>query len=823
LNGVGDCVEIHDSLPWLGGDSEEGLFDSIEKVWSEVGERIRVYRVPDTVDFGRLAKAAQYVRAISTEQSAPIRCTFLLEEDRLPNSLKQQALEITLGPLNQVEVKDQIGGLLGRTALPDELVHWLTEASGGMPGRVVALVLGLVRAGALQRTHGTWQFHEIVDLESLLDHIPDSHWGAAWDGLTAKERSIITTLALVPRGLTRDRIATAVSEDVPELHTLASLGWITEGEDDQWRLASQEVARLAETQLAQRQWGDFEEHLLANVLDDLEPEERARLRALRAGSVEDLEEGLRASEALTREGKHREAIRLARNSRSGAERMGIQALRERASLIAAYALQRIGKDGEAETELGDQPFARGNGTRDLLLGVIARTQGDHVRARIHLERAAAETSDDLKVIMSAHTELAEMDWRYGDRQTKEMAIERLKNALKTSQRSVGVDNERAGLSYQLGSALILTGDREGAGRVLRESLQASPNDYWSMRLANALATAEYYLGRFDSALTWMDEAWSRAERGGIDSFKARILSNRAGVFYGLGRFQDAVTTHRLSGKWARRTANPFELSAACVGAAANLMMLAEYEEAIAEAEEGRKISVEIDNRYQAAKSLELIALAHFGIGDYDAAQAAAESTITQMAAFGESDVTPRLYWLLGRIARYQGDSEASSLLQRAQEALEKSRDWEDLPGVQIELELVRAGKGDADTAVRRLGEIAAEAETNGALMNLLAGALAIGEIIVQRGVDNEVYRDLLSRALARAQSAGAAEIAWQLNYFLGVLSLNKGDTRSGSTRLGQALRGFREVADRLNPTNRAFYLRTPHGAGLLAKVSASKG
>jgi len=164
-----------------------------------------------------------------------------------------------------------------------------------------------------------------------------------------------------------------------------------------------------------------------------------------------------------------------------------------------------------------------------------------------------------------------------------------------------------------------------------------------------------------------------------------------------------------------------------------------------------------------------------------------------------------------------------SLLQRAQEALEKSRDWEDLPGVQIELELVRAGKGDTDTAVRRLGQIATEAESNGALMNLLAGALAIGEIIVQRSVDNEVYRELLSRALARAQSAGAAEIAWQLNYFLGVLSLNKADTRSGSTRLGQALRGFREVADRLNPTNRAFYLRTPHGAGLLAKVSASKG
>ena len=823
LNGVGDSVQVHDSLPWLGGDSEEGLFDSIEKIWTEAGEKTHIYRVPDTVDFGRLAKAAQYEIALSAEQTTHIRCLFLLEEDRLPDSLKHQALEVMLGPLDEGNVKAQVSGLLGKTALPDELVHWLTKATGGMPGRVVALVLGLVRAGALQRTDGRWHFHEIADLESLLDHIPDSHWGAAWEGLTAKERSIITTLALVPRGLPRDRIAAAMAEDVPELHTLASLGWIAGGEDDQWRLASQEVARIAEGRLAQRQWGHFEERLLAIVWGDLEPEERARLRALRAGSVEDLEEGLHASEALAREGKHREAIRLARNSRAGAERMGIQALRERASLIIADALHRIGKDGEAESELGGEPFMEQNGTRELLLGVIARAQGDHARARIHLERAASETSDDLKVIMSAQTELAEMDWRYGDRQTKEVAIDRLRNALRTSEQSMGVENERAGLSYQLGSALILTGDREGAGTVLREGLQAKPNDYWSMRLANALATAEYYLGRFDSALSWMDEAWSRAERGGIDSFKARILSNRAGVFYGLGRFQDAVNTHKLSGKWARRTANPFELSAACVGAAANLMMLAEYEEAIAEAEEGKKISIEIENRYQAAKSLELIALARFGMGDYVAAQTTAESTIAQMSAFGETDVTPRLYWLLGRIARYQGNSEAGSLLQQAQEMLEKSRDWEDLPGVQIELELVGAGKGDADAALSRLEEIAVEAENTGALMNLLAGALAIGEIVVQRGVDDQEYRELLSRALGRAQNAGAAEIAWQLNYFLGILSLNKGDTRSGSTRLGQALRGFREVADRLNPTNRTFYLKTPHGAGLLARMSASRG
>jgi tetratricopeptide (TPR) repeat protein len=684
--------------------------------------------------------------------------------------------------------------------------------------------LGLVRAGALRRQDGKWHFHEIADLESLLDHVPDDHWDAAWEGLTPKEKSIINILALVPRGIRRPRISAVLSDEAPELHELASRGWIVQGKEDEWRLASQEVGRVAESHLAEHPWGSLEERVLASVSEDLEPEERAFLHALRGRGVEDLEDGLWASEALAERGKHRDAIKLARKCISLAELVGNRTLLERASLIAADALHRLGNDDDAEALLSTQ-HADGNASRDLLLGVIARAKGDHDTARGHLEHAAAaaESNEDRRVIISAHAEMAEIDWRYGDRQTKELAIGRVRDALRRSQEWSGVENERAGLSYQLGSALILTGDREGAGKVLREGLAATPSDYWAMRLANALATSEYYLGRFESALSWMDESWSRAERGGIDSFKARILSNRAGIFYGQGRFQDAVDTHRLSGKWAKRTGNPFELSAACVGAAANLMMLAEYEEAIAEAQRARDISIEIGNQYQAAKSLELCALSRFGMGDYDGALETAESTIRQMSSFGDSDVTPRLYWLLGRGARYRNDDNASALLQRAQQALEVSRDWEDLPGVQIELELVRASKGKADAALRRLLEIVLDAEGSGALMNLLAGALAIGEILIQGGVDHEECRNVLSRALSRAQSAGAAEIAWQLNYFLGVLALNKGDTRNGSTRLGQALRGFREVADRLSPTNRAFYLRTPHGAGLLARVSASKG
>jgi tetratricopeptide (TPR) repeat protein len=678
----------------------------------------------------------------------------------------------------------------------------------------------------LQRHHGTWQFHEIADLDTLLDHIPDTKWSAEWTTFNDQERALVGLLRLVPRGLRKEHIEAALSQEPADLHELTLRGWIMQTDQGLWRVASPEAARAAVPNGGTVSWGPVQDRLFAAVSAELEREEVGFLRALRAESVEDLEEGLWVIGREAALGRHKEAGILAEHCRRRAQALDDRSLFERTSLALATALHRVGSDREAKEVLGTSDFEINNALREHLLGVIARAQGDHSRARGHLARAvdAAEAGSDARTALSSHAELAEIDWRYGDRQTKSLSIGRVRQALSRSQQWTGVEEERAGLSYQLGSALILTGEREQAREVLEDALATKPGDYWCMRLANALATAEYYLGRFESALRWMDEAWRRAENGGIDSFKARILSNRAGIYYGVGRFQDAVAMHRLSGTWARRTGNLFECSAACSGAAANLMMIAEYEKAIVAADEAKEISIQIGNEYQTAKSMELSALIRFFIGDYESARSTAEDAIARMSSFGESDVSPRLDWLLARLMRHGGNTDAARvLLARAEQALGLSRDWEDLPGVQIELELIRARDGDTDGALERILGISREANRSRALANLLGSAVAIGEILVERGINHIECREVMSLALSRAQTAGAAEAAWQLNYLLGILFVKDGDARSGSARLGQALRGFREVADRLSPVNRSFYLRTPHGAGLLASFSASKG
>ncbi len=61
--------------------------------------------------------------------------------------------------------------------------------------------------------------------------------------------------------------------------------------------------------------------------------------------------------------------------------------------------------------------------------------------------------------------------------------------------------ERAALSYQFGSALVLSGEREQAREFLTQALELEPGDYWRMRIANALASATYYLGDFEEVWT----------------------------------------------------------------------------------------------------------------------------------------------------------------------------------------------------------------------------------------------------------------------------------------------------------------------------------
>jgi hypothetical protein len=314
----------------------------------------------------------------------------------------------------------------------------------------------------------------------------------------------------------------------------------------------------------------------------------------------------------------------------------------------------------------------------------------------------------------------------------------------------------------------------------------------------------------------MREAWGRAERGGFDTFKARIMSNRAGITYAVGGFRKAVDYHETASIWARRTGSRFEFIAACQGAAVNQMLLAEYEGAIAHLHDGSVAAREMGSEYHIVKSIDLEALVEYYVGNWPRSAELTEEAARENARIGQSDISPRIDLMRGRLARVAGDLVRSGEFLRSAEAvLTETKDWEDLPGVQIELELLQTGK-HPESAIASILRIAAGSP---ALTIQLAAGLAISEIVVDRVVDDREGGDYLTLILGRADEAGAMEAVWRINFALGEIAARRGDRKGAATRLAQALRGFRQIADKLSAERRALYLGTPHARHLLARVA----
>ena len=470
-----------------------------------------------------------------------------------------------------------------------------------------------------------------------------------------------------------------------------------------------------------------------------------------------------------------------------------------------------------------RPSTSNSAQRSHLLGRITQARGRVSEARAFLNSAIdlAEAGKDPTTFMRAHADLAELDWRYGDEATRAASMERVRSVLMGSIAYKDLKEERAALSYQFGSALILSGEREQAREFLTKALELEPGDYWRMRIANALASATYYLGDFEKGLDWLNEAWRCAERAGIDAFKARILSNRAGLLYGLGRFKDSVEGHELSAQWARRTGNAFEFQAARVGGASSLIFIGRYEQSINWAREAFESAKRLQSSHDFTKALEIEALAYFYIGDYEESQRILLDALQRTEGQGFSEVVPRLHWLGAKLGLETGDlGSAERYLALAEEELRRTKDWEDLPGVQIEAQLVRFRKGDSGFSLSEVRRLTAEADRSRALIVFLHGAIVIGEVVVARGVNDGEFRDLLLDALARAEGSGTAEVSWRLSYALGEIASRRADTRDASARFAHAVRRMTEVADRLTPDHRRFYLKTAHARRLLERATA---
>jgi len=777
-------------------------------------------------------KLARYLSAVALERK--IGLPILIVQTGSAPELQPQSFELTvaLKPFDAKEVSQAIHGLLGAARIESELEEIFAERSSGLPHQVTSGLLNLVGKGILVRRGGEWRFLEREQIRSLDFASARDNLGGQWTTLSPAQRELLMSLAIVVAGLPTPAVAALFDQGEAlaraQLDGLAIRGWALERLGS-WRLSSlaviDDVLALMtppERQLVARR-------ITSRITEMLDEESKADVRAQASD-----DHAIQLTAARLAQG--RRDFRLAEQRAYRAEswaRAGnaVEGVRE-AILVRAEALHRLGRDREAKTlllepeiwEVGsalssvDQNHSKVLGRVHLALGEL-----DEARANFESVIGGAHGADPTTTVLNAHADLAEIEWRHGAGPERERCIARLRLILGETVGRKDLADARAGLLYQLGSALIETGRREEARDVLEEGLREQCGPYWRMRIRNALATAVYYLGDFERTLALLGDAWKEAEVGGFDSFKARILSNRAGLFYGMGRFSDAVEHHGLSAMWARRTGSIFEFNAASLGASINLSLLAKYELAIDRARDAWNAAAALPNPHDMAKALEMEAFALHQLGDDEAAMPIVRKAAGELAERGFDDVQPRLDWLEARIEARAGNLDrAKALLEKAEAVLLETKDWEDLPGVQIELDRLAWRQKTPDATWVRICLTTAKAIKDRALVVALRGALVLSEILADREIDDGDLMQLAQHGLSLAQSSGAREYVWRISAGIGHSALRSGEREAAQQRLGHSVRVLRGIAGELSEGRRRRYLGTPHAQALLRLLEVSR-
>lgn len=827
-------IQIRQSLGVADGEGRGSLASIAEELCALASDDPTVvWAVPPSDDVDSVCQAfrpiARYLWALSLERGKRRGVLLVALTTVSINRLDSFEKELALPPFALTDTRAFANGFLGDSRFEEPLVSRIHEISGGNGSALNATILSLIRQRVITRRENCWFFRENQQIQSI--EIPGllDRWSSAWNQLSEDEKQVLVTLELLPSGIPSSRGGlTSEGSHLEVCGKLLAKGWIRLS-GSRAKISSEGIRAVVRGRAGE----PLRQRSALSLLDlsdgSLSREERADLALAYRPNSAALREGLWASEEAARRGDYRRAgSRLERCLGIVTETMDLRVARE-VSLMLSEILHKAGDDKRAEFYLREQfpwetepdtgPLAA---SREYQLGVIFASLGRLDEAGVRFSSAIdlARENPDPVLLLRSHAGLAEIEWQHRGGETRRVAIERIRKILGLYGNTPGIDDELASLTYGLGAALVRIGERAEATRILTSGLQFKCKDYWRMRICNALSTAAFYSSKVPESLDWITEAWNIAERSGYDSFKARILSNRGGILYALGRFREAVDQHALSSRWAVRMGSAFEFVAACSGAAINQILLAEYVEAIAMARHARATAEALNDLGQMAKAMELEALTLYHIGSYTAAETLARNGQQIVNDYGSLEVKPRLDWLLARIASIQGDPEAGrSFLARAERALLETLDWEDLPGVQIEMQRLNS-KVDPNAAIKAIISLIQNAESQGLVLIQIHGGVGLAEIITESpGIHSVgVLVPTMERILAYAETAGALEAAWKLSYALGLLASQRGEVKAAHSRSTHALRIIREIAGRLNADDRKTYLGSPHVSSALSAL-----
>jgi serine/threonine protein kinase/tetratricopeptide (TPR) repeat protein len=770
---------------------------------------------------------ARYLSTVARESQMLCSTMLVYAGSQDPEGGAEFEVTVHLSPLEAGRVRQFIEGLLGACDLEDALVERVAHVTSGVPSRISRVVLDLAARKVIARRNGRWRFLESEHIREIRLDAVDTTLSALWGSLDSTARGLLLALDLVPTGLSTDELGAALSLGVTRtrtaLDTMATQG-LTVERRGLWLLGPSATATDIELLASEAEKAETASRLLS-VPKLIESDETSAW--LRAVVSKDARAALVGAQHAAERRDYGIAARRALQAEAWATDVGDDTAAYEAVLARANALHQAGSHTEARRLLeskGRGPDLDTGGelesTRNYLLGRVCFELGDLPAARAALQRVVeTKNAKGSTNFLSAHATLAEIDWRHGDGEARNASILRLQEVLDGADYGPAIAEQRASLTYQVGAAMIEAGKRKEARQVLQQGLERQGGAYWHMRIRNALATIAYYEGDFRQSLALLDESWKTAESSGFDHFKARVLSNRAGLYYGIGKFRDATEQHRLSALWARRMGSTFEYLAACLGESVNLTLLARYEGAIESAREARKVALSLPNHHEFAKACELEALALHCIGDDEGSADRIREANGVLEGRGFDDVKPRLDWLSSRIHGRQGNYlDARRLLDAAEAVLMKTTDWEDLPGVQIEIDRLAWRSGSPSASLRRIADTTIKAEASGAVAVVVRGCLVLAEILADHGVDDPELHSLATRGLAVSEEVGTREFVWRISASLGRLALRRGERELGQQRLSLSVRVLREVAGELSDVHRQLYLATPHARSLLTSL-----
>jgi tetratricopeptide (TPR) repeat protein len=773
---------------------------------------------------------ARYVWAEAAERNVPPTIRFARTSSVPPQNAEPFEQSLTLDPFETPQALELVSGILGMVEISREFVQRLTDETGGIPQALAVATLELVDRQLITRRFGIWQAQDPTDAQWHSLNVGSSRWARSWSRLDDDEKRLLGAVGLVREGTSvADLQALFPQVDVEgAVSRLQAFGWIV-ARDQKLHISSREAERVVLDS------GPDLDEVGIRILDVLDGvlgrADRAALLMRGPATEEAVQEGLWLGKELQGERRHRESIGTFVKTREIARELRDDNAAKTASLRAAAGLHRSGENEEVLSILTDpRDWSELNGNQHLvaersrLLGLSYAAKGDLGKAKESLAAcsAAATQAGDVRLWLQAEAELSEVEWRHGGEAGRAAAAKRIEGL--PVERLEQFPDEWAALKYQLGASLIVGGKRREAIRVLDDALNLAQSNYWSMRIGNALAAAHYYLGNFRSGLDAADLAWQHAVDGEVDSFKPRILASMGGLRYGVGMFREAADQDRMAAFWGRRMGNSFEHEAGLLAAASDFIQLAEFEQAIAFASDARSVAMAADHHRHVSKSLEMEALALLHIGDYAAARDRLDKARLSLEGRGYDDLVPRLYWHEAKIEMENGSfALAEARLFDALQVLEKTRDWEDLPGVQIEMQLLFARSGDKRLNLEELRGLLLDARSREIGLVQLRATLALGEIAVIVPEQPEAVLEILMEGLRLAERAGGNEFVWRLSYWIARLLRETGDLRGATARISNAIRVIRGIASQLTPGHRSFYLDTVHARLLLSEAALTTG